>query len=200
MVSASHAARNIEITAESLQADLTRLRIQKQALERELAAVGAHLDSVQRTLSALATLMPGQDHTAPASTGAAGTAVVDSDRTAKPVRPRKDNAPSESTDADVTPKSTVRAQKPQSGKNTQHAVAADTGTDGQKKYGRLTEQIMEYFDQVGDVDVRARDVAAALGRDSDSGSINGVRSTLDRLVGMSRVQRTGRGLYRAARS
>jgi hypothetical protein len=59
---------------------------------------------------------------------------------------------------------------------------------------------MEYFAEVGDRDVRARDVAAALGRDTDSGSINAVRSTLDRLVGTHRVQRTGRGLYRAPRS
>lgn len=58
---------------------------------------------------------------------------------------------------------------------------------------------MAYFAEVGDVDVRARDVAAALGRDADSGSINGIRSTLDRMVGASRVQRTGRGLYRAKR-
>jgi hypothetical protein len=72
-------------------------------------------------------------------------------------------------------------------------------SDGHKRYGKLTEQIMEYFAEVGDVDVRARDVAAALGRDTDSGSINAVRSTLDRLVGTSRVRRAGRGLYRAAK-
>lgn len=70
---------------------------------------------------------------------------------------------------------------------------------GHKRYGKLTEQIMEYFAEVGDVDVRARDVAAALGRDTDSGSINAVRSTLDRLVGTSRVRRAGRGLYRTAK-
>lgn len=142
----SGAAQSIEITAESLQEDLARLQIQKQALERELAAVVAHLSSVQRALGALEPLML-------TSAAAAGTAV---------------------------------------------AVAADA--DGQKSYGRLTEQIMEYFAGVGAVDVRARDVAAALGRDTDSGSINGVRSTLDRLVAASRVQRVGRGLYRAKRS
>ncbi|MGY3684025.1 hypothetical protein [Streptomyces sp. TE33382] len=68
---------------------------------------------------------------------------------------------------------------------------------GHKQYGRLTEQILEYFAGVGDVEVRARDVAAALGRATDNSSINAVRSTLDRLVGTSRVRRTGRGLYRA---
>ncbi|ANS69759.1 hypothetical protein SLINC_7535 [Streptomyces lincolnensis] len=138
MVSAPHTARDIESTAESLQADLARLEIQKQALERELAAVVAHLGSVRRALGALETVML-------------------------------------------------------------HPAATGIDTDGHKKYGRLTEQIMEYFAEVGDVDVRARDVAAALGRDTDSGSINAVRSTLDRLVGTSRVQRAGRGLYRAKR-
>jgi hypothetical protein len=46
----------------------------------------------------------------------------------------------------------------------------------------------------------------ALGRATDSGDINAIRSTLDRLVGSSRVRgsfrvrRTGRGLYRAGQS
>ncbi|MFF4833957.1 hypothetical protein [Streptomyces sp. NPDC001315] len=52
MVPATHAAHIIEVTAESLQEDLARLEVQKHALERELAAVVAHLDSVQRALSA----------------------------------------------------------------------------------------------------------------------------------------------------
>ncbi|MCZ1002853.1 hypothetical protein O1M63_40480 [Streptomyces mirabilis] len=52
--------------------------------------------------------------------------------------------------------------------------------DGQKTYDQLTEQIMEHFAAADDVDVRALDMAAALGRDSDSGSINGVRNTLER--------------------
>ena len=145
----SGAAHSIEITAESLQEDLARLRIQKQALERELAAVVAHLGSVQRTLSALQPLM----------------------QAAPSPEPQTNGVSAESLDP-----------------------------DGPKSYGRLTEQIMEYFAGIGDAHVRARDVAAALGRDTDSGSINGVRSTLDRLVGASRVQRAGRGLYRAGRS
>ncbi|WP_105969010.1 hypothetical protein [Streptomyces geranii] len=143
---ASPRANSIEVTAESLQEDLARLRIQKQALERELAAVVAHLGSVQRTLTALQPLI----HEQPTPAG--------------------------------------------------EPTETDTETDGQKSYGRLTEQIMEYFAGIGDVEVRARDVAAALGRDTDSGTINAVRSTLDRLVGASRVRRAGRGLYRAGRS
>ncbi|MFC8390545.1 hypothetical protein [Streptomyces sp. NPDC057238] len=160
MVSGARAAHNIEITAESLQEDLDRLRMQKQALERELAAVVAHLGSVQRALGALQALM--RD---PAPAGAA----------------EPQQAPAPRTD---TPSS----------------ADADTDADGQKKYGRLTEQILDYFATVGDADVRAREVAAALGRDTDSGSINAVRSTLDRLVGTSRIRRSGRGLYRAERS
>ncbi|WP_052425233.1 hypothetical protein [Streptomyces fulvoviolaceus] len=57
-----------------------------------------------------------------------------------------------------------------------------TDEDADKQYGRLTEQIMAYFTKIGDVDVRAREVAAALGRDADSGSINAVRSTPRRLL------------------
>lgn len=77
------------------------------------------------------------------------------------------------------------------------ADSASAGDDEQRTYGRLTEQILEFFAGTGGADVRARDVAAALGRDTDNGSINAVRSTLDRLVGTSRIRRSGRGLYRA---
>ncbi|MEU9291930.1 hypothetical protein AB0D57_46940 [Streptomyces sp. NPDC048275] len=198
MVSVTRTAHNIEITAEGLQEDLARLQVQKQALERELAAVVAHLGSVQRALSALETLMLNPVSAASAGTaGTAGAATAERGQAVAPVAPQIDSAPSESVD--VPAKSALGAQEPKSGKDAERA-AAGTDTDGQKKYGQLTEQIMEYFAGVGEVDVRARDVAAALGRDTDSGSINGVRSTLDRLVGASRVQRTGRGLYRARRS
>jgi hypothetical protein len=196
MVSVTRTAHNIEITAESLQEDLARLQIQKQALERELAAVVAHLGSVQRALSALEVLM--LTPAAAASTDTAGVAIPERGRTATPVAPQTDTASFEP--ADVTTKSAPRARKAETGKDVERPAATGSDSDRQKHYGKLTEQIMAYFAEVGDVDVRARDVAAALGRDSDSGSINGVRSTLDRLVGTSRVQRTGRGLYRAKRS
>ncbi|MER7691481.1 hypothetical protein [Streptomyces sp. NPDC097610] len=177
MVSVTHAERNIESTAESLQGELARLELQKEALERELAAIVAHLGSMRRTLSAFESLLP-----APAAPRAAVTSP-------------------ESTDA-ATASAAPTARRARSGKTTEHPVSADTGTDAErpKQYGKLTEQIMEYFAEVGDSDVRAREVAAALGRDTDSGSINAVRSTLDRLVGTYRVRRTGRGLYRVPRS
>ncbi|MER5915521.1 hypothetical protein ABT124_35080 [Streptomyces sp. NPDC001982] len=195
MVSATHAARNIEITAENLQADLARLQIQKQALERELAAVVAHLGSVQQALSALKTLM--HSPAAAPTPSTVEVAAPDHGRATPPVEPHREAA--RSRPASVTAQSGA-VRKPAGDRAARRAADTDTGSEGQAKYGKLTEQIMEYFAEVGDVDVRARDVAAALGRDTDSGSINAVRSTLDRLVGTSRLQRTGRGLYRAKRS
>lgn len=168
MVSVTPKARNIEITAEGLQEDLVRLEIQKQALERELAAVTAHLGSVQRALGALQALMP---ESVPSSAAA---------------RPADVGAEATATAAPV-PAAVPSADE-----------GADDG-DRSKSYGKLTEQILAYFADAGNTDVRARDVASALGRDTDSGSINAVRSTLDRLVGQSRVRRVGRGLYRAAK-
>lgn len=176
MVPGTHVAHDIEVTTESLQAELERLQIQKQSLERELAAVVAHLASVQRTLSTLETLMPPPSGEAAPAGPAAGTAAAERDEAAVPG---------------------TRRSRPASPEPADTPTPAGADTDGPKQYGRLTEQIMEYFAAVGDADVRARDVAAALGRDCDSGSINGVRSTLDRLVGASRIRRTGRGLYRA---
>ncbi|MFE3162623.1 hypothetical protein [Streptomyces sp. NPDC059224] len=175
MVSASHATHNLEITAENLQEDLARLEIQKQALERELAAVVAHLGSVRRTLDAIETLVhEAAQRPTPRS---AGAAVTDHDRPEAPAEARQDTP---SPEPDVN--------------------SGTTGPrTGGRQYGRLTEQILEYLDHFGDADVRARDIAAALGRDQDSASVNAVRSTLDRLVGTSRVRRTGRGLYRAKR-
>ncbi|MEU8691388.1 hypothetical protein [Streptomyces sp. NPDC048665] len=194
MVSVTHAAHQIEVTADSLQADLARLEVQKQALERELAAVKDHLGSVQRALGALQTLMSAAGS---APSGDVGTTVAHETGDAARVEPQpeppttvpvgKDTAGGSAQGPDPTavPDGGGRAPRP----------SDEAG--GQQTYGKLTEQILDYFSRVGDTDVRARDVAEALGRATDSGSINAVRSTLDRLVGTSRVRRTGRGLYRA---
>ncbi|WP_217168122.1 hypothetical protein [Streptomyces sp. AC512_CC834] len=198
MVSGTRAAHNVEITAESLQEDLARLEAQKQALERELAAVVAHLGSVQRALSALEVLMLG-----PAVTNAperAAAAPADAGPGAAGSPKAQGDASAES--AGAGPRAKSRAEQPRrrqaTAKRTSRAPRAEE--QQQRNYGRLTEQILEYFASVGEADVRARDVAAALGRDGDSGSINAVRSTLDRLVGSSRIRRAGRGLYRAQQS
>ncbi|MGW1726852.1 hypothetical protein ACWCQK_28500 [Streptomyces sp. NPDC002306] len=193
MVPVSQSARNVEMTAESLQVELARLQVQKQALERELAAVMAHLGSVERALGALEALMPGPGAAAsmvvsPAAGPQQGHIAATAGQPSDVSSPRP---------ADVERKSTLPVQEPQvSGEN----VPSVDDAGEQSNYGRLTHQILVFFAETGEADVRARDVAAALGRDSDSGSVNAVRSTLDRLVGTSRIQRTGRGLYRAIRS
>ncbi|MER5520894.1 hypothetical protein [Streptomyces sp. NPDC002763] len=195
MVSVTRSTHDIEVTAEGLQEELARLQIQKQALERELAAVVAHLGSVRRALSAFESLMraPAAAEQVQVPKPVVPQAEIASAESAKPAKPAKS--------AGIATTPAPRAQQPPSrSEDADRPAPAGDDTDGQHKYGRLTEQIMEYFAAADDVDVRARDVAAALGRDSDSGSINGVRSTLDRLVGASRIQRTGRGLYRARRS
>lgn len=200
MVSGTRAARAIETTAESLQADLARLEMQKQALERELAAVVAHLCSVQRALSALEPLMVSPDAAIPDQGRAAalaeprtGTSSAElSELTAKSAKSARPGGSAGAAGA-------AKSRGPKGRDRLEPAAPAGPEADGPTAYGRLTEQIMEYFAGVGEADVRARDVAAALGRDADSGSINAVRSTLDRLVAASRVRRTGRGLYRAGR-
>ncbi|MFJ9034007.1 hypothetical protein ACIRQP_37150 [Streptomyces sp. NPDC102274] len=204
MVSVTHTAHNIEIAAESLREDLARLAIQKQALERELAAIVAHLDSVQRALSALQAVMSQSGPTSNDAAGAPrGPAPAD-------VAPQAELPSFESAGSSDT--TGLRARQTASRSDVQESASAaapakdspapgsHADADRQRKYGELTEQILEYFAGVGNVDVRARDVAAALGRDTDSSSINAVRSTLDRLVGTSRIRRTGRGLYRARKS
>ncbi|MGW0792655.1 hypothetical protein ACWD04_31675 [Streptomyces sp. NPDC002911] len=198
MVSVAHTPQNIEITAENLREELHRLEAQRQALERELAAVVAHLGSVQTALGALQDLMltapPGAG--APAGPRAADVPAKSEAKVAAPAEPSSEPAePTPTTPRIATPVTRQSSASEASARPAPRDAPADTQSHA--KYGRLTEQIAEYFAGTGGSDVRARDVAAALGRDTDAGSINAVRSTLDRLVGTSRIQRAGRGLYRA---
>ncbi|MFF3562379.1 hypothetical protein ACFYXS_20305 [Streptomyces sp. NPDC002574] len=180
----THTPRDIEATAEALRDEAERLQAQKQGLERELAAVSAHLCSVNKALDALRKLMP--------STALEAATIG---------RPRT-GYPSSFVDR-YTDLAAVTAAEPVPGvADAEPVEPAPEGDDAhaaaQPGYGKLTEQILEYLATTDGAEVRARDVAAALGRDANAGSINAVRSTLDRLVGASRAQRAGRGLYRAA--
>ncbi|MBY8876090.1 hypothetical protein [Actinacidiphila acidipaludis] len=209
MIPATHSAHSIETTAESLRDELARLEIQKQALERELAAVVAHLDSVQQTLGALHGLMADARAT-PAGGASDGDATEQVDA-ADPAVSRQRPVPARPTVSAPPPPSSspTSAALPRQAKTGAKDVrkepvpasaSASGHAEGHSAYGKITDQILEYFAGIGGVEVRARDVAAALGRDSGNGSINAVRSTLDRLVGASRLQRAGRGLYRAQNS
>lgn len=65
-----------------------------------------------------------------------------------------------------------------------------------KRASGLTDSILGYL-ATAQEPVRAGDVAQALGRETTPGSLNAVRTSLERLVKASRAQRTGRGLYQA---
>ncbi|MEU3188613.1 hypothetical protein ABZ707_31120 [Streptomyces sp. NPDC006923] len=199
MVSGAHAAntaKNIENTAERLKDELVRLGAQKQALERELTAVVAHLGSVEAALHALQDLMSATTYVT-ASGGKADAPKAEVPAAAlAPGADGGDSVPAASASRQPEGGS-APAQVVGSADAEQPAPLGAPADAADGKYGRLTGQIMDYFARIGDTDVRARDVAAALGRDTDAGSINAVRSTLDRLVGASRIRRAGRGLYRA---
>ncbi|MFG3142744.1 hypothetical protein ACGFZA_41885 [Streptomyces sp. NPDC048211] len=201
MVSASRTVHNVDITAESLQEDLVRLAVQKQALERELAAVVAHLTSVERAFSALQFLMAPGAATAPGPVGTSRGGARDSVAPKSVLPPSVPVGSSAGTALRAHPRRQGTASdSPANGPGDGALPESRPGSGGRRTYGRLTEEILDYLAEVGEVDVRARDVAAVLGRDADSGSINAVRSTLDRLVGASRIRRTGRGLYRVRKS
>ncbi|WP_124279941.1 hypothetical protein [Streptomyces sp. ADI93-02] len=185
MVSGAPAAQHIELTANDLQDALDRLEVQRQSLERELAAVVAHHDTVQKALEVIQNLTGTPLTAKPASTEA-----VAAESTSREPSPR-----ATSTRQETSATSAVR--NPEVAKEDEAPVPDTHRAVPEGEYGKLTENIMAYFAEAGDTDVRARDVAAALGRDKDAGSINAVRSTLDRLVATSRVKRSGRGLYRA---
>ncbi|MEV8392645.1 MULTISPECIES: hypothetical protein [unclassified Streptomyces] len=107
----------------------------------------------------------------------------------------KEQAPKERASRPAKKAAPATATKTRAKKTTAAAVApapADEQASG------LTEQILAVLAASDGNPVRARDVAQELGRDGTPGSINAVRSTLDRLVGTSRAHRAGRGLYQAS--
>lgn len=77
------------------------------------------------------------------------------------------------------------------------AKSRDTAGSALSDAAGLTDQVVAVLTRNADTPLRARDVAQALGRDGSTGSVNTVRSTLDRLVATSRAHRAGRGLYQA---
>ncbi|MGW3160698.1 hypothetical protein [Streptomyces sp. NPDC001089] len=84
------------------------------------------------------------------------------------------------------------------GRTTADAPATKAGSTPPELQGRrFTEQVIAILTRDPDAVLRARDIAEALGRDESAGSINAVRSTLDRLVATSRAHRVGRGRYQA---
>ncbi|MFE5239569.1 MULTISPECIES: hypothetical protein [unclassified Streptomyces] len=98
------------------------------------------------------------------------------------------------------PAKPAKAAKAAKAASAQKAVAPTASAPAVADGGSLTEQVMEVVAASGHKALRARDVTEALGRELTAGSINTVRSTLDRLVATSRAHRAGRGLYQAPRA
>ncbi|MFE2600947.1 hypothetical protein ACFXCZ_31370 [Streptomyces sp. NPDC059396] len=224
MTSVSGAPGSIEATTALLLGELPELEAQQRTLQTELATVTERLDSVRAALSALQALSlaprvvesgaseaaeavapaegdvpagesaePSAEAPAGEADSEAGTDAAGTEADEAPVRPRIPRAragrkAAEDAASEDAPKERKR--------RTAKKAVADAGTEDQPA-GGLTEQILTVLADAGDTPVRARDVAQVLGRDDSPGSINAVRSTLDRLVGSSRAHRAGRGLYQA---
>ncbi|MEU3249288.1 MULTISPECIES: hypothetical protein [unclassified Streptomyces] len=100
--------------------------------------------------------------------------------------------------ADGEPESPRPPAGGRGGRTTADAPATKAGSTPPELQGRrFTEQVIAILTRDPDAVLRARDIAEALGRDESAGSINAVRSTLDRLVATSRAHRVGRGRYQA---
>ncbi|MFE6815385.1 hypothetical protein [Streptomyces sp. NPDC057677] len=110
--------------------------------------------------------------------------------------PRKATASRSTRERKAPPRARRGKERPSAKKPRVTPAPQQTPSAAQGSTG-LTEQVAAVLTQSPDSPMRARDVAKALGRDSSTGAINTVRSTLDRLVATSRADRAGRGLYQA---
>ncbi|MEU2077469.1 hypothetical protein [Streptomyces sp. NPDC013489] len=110
--------------------------------------------------------------------------------------PRKATASRSTRERKAPPRARRGKERPSAKKSRVTPTPQQTPSATQGSTG-LTEQVAAVLTQSPDSPMRARDVAKALGRDSSTGAINTVRSTLDRLVATSRADRAGRGLYQA---
>jgi hypothetical protein len=199
MTSATGTPHSVESTTVLLQAELPQLEEHQQSLEKELSAVTERLESVRTALDALTALSLAPHVAEPVAAPAVTEPPVATPKKEAPAKsaPTKDVA---ATDAPKRAPKRTPAKKTANPKRAKaeapkKAEALTVVTDEQG--GGLTEQVLNVLADAGGDAVRARDVAQVLGRDDSPGSINAVRSTLDRLVATSRADRAGRGLYQA---
>ncbi|MFJ2652039.1 hypothetical protein ACIO1C_35635 [Streptomyces sp. NPDC087420] len=208
---------SIDATTALLQAELPRLEEHQQTLEKDLAAVTERLESVRAALSALRALSLAPDlqdaeqaaAAAPvAETGpsvaqdttdvAVETAAPAGRKAASGIKRKLPGAgPKKQGQTRPPAKKNTASKRVKAAKPAKAAPVEQTVDDTSESAGGLTEQVIQILTDAGDSPVRARDVAAKLGRDDSPGSINAVRSTLDRLVATSRAHRAGRGLYQS---
>lgn len=173
-----------------------RLESVRSALTALVALSGApHVLAEAAAVAAPADEVAEAGHTAQEdSSAAAGPAAPARRKARKAANPKaepKADAKKETAKRPAAKKnSTPKSAKASAEKPAKVSAAQDKNPSG------LTEQVVAILAAANGDAVRARDVAAALGRDDSPGNINAVRSTLDRLVATSRADRAGRGLYR----
>ncbi|MEV7374492.1 hypothetical protein AB0O51_26875 [Streptomyces sp. NPDC090301] len=197
---------SVDATTAALQEELPHLEQLQQELEKELAAVSERVLSVRTALTALLALA---ETPAPrAAVQAKREPAVVEDETAVEAAapqdtgtvpaPRKAATTRAGGARETTPAKTTSRKERSSAKKPRATAASQKATPAAKDPAGFTEQVIGILARTPKTPMRARDVAQALGRDSSTGAVNAVRSTLDRLVATSRAARAGRGLYQAA--
>ncbi|MFD3531354.1 hypothetical protein [Streptomyces sp. NPDC058664] len=166
------ATDNLEATTAQLKAELPYLEKRRAALEEDIAAVTLRLESVRTALAALQALSAAKTAFVPG---------VEAEAHIPAARPATDGETE--TAAAKVPNDT--------------AAAGRKGAPSLSDADGLTDQVIAVLAGKAGTPMRAREVAAVIGRDGSNGAINTVRSTLDRLVATSRAHRAGRGLYQA---
>ncbi|MFF9143927.1 hypothetical protein ACF1BN_03565 [Streptomyces sp. NPDC014861] len=198
---------SIDATTAALQRELPQLEQRQQELEKELAAVSDRARAVRTALTALLaltdtptlrTLQAAPEPSVVKDETAAETAEAPAPQEAAPVpAPRKATAARAVGKRKTSPAKANSRKERSSAKKPPVTASAPKATPSAKEPGGFTEQVIAILTHSPEKPMRARDVAQVLGRDSSTGAVNAVRSTLDRLVATSRAVRAGRGLYQA---
>jgi hypothetical protein len=207
MSAPASAGNSIETATALLEAELSQLEEQQRSLQNQhesirmqLASVSGHVESIRGALAALSAVTAASADLVPRphageSQPALGAVGPETPDVVSPAEP----ADAAVSSQDELAPDAVRASMAETDALRPEASSASAPTTGPtfQSGSRFTEQVIAVLARHPTTALRARDVAEALGRDESAGSINAVRSTLDRLVGTSRAHRVGKGLYRA---
>ena len=215
----------IASTITALEAELPQLEEKQQELAKDLAAVTQRLEAVRTAAASLKAIhgvvvpLPDPSRALPAETAAAAPvaqpepAVEEPTASAAPesvpaqrhlsseqargTKPSRDagkpgNAPAPAPKKVKAKQSDVRAARKADAtdKQPETAQVKRTRTPG------LSKSIVAILGQ-SKKPLRAGEVNELLGREKTDGSVNSVRTALERLVANRDIQRVGRGLYQA---
>ncbi|MFF6983740.1 hypothetical protein ACFZAV_40180 [Streptomyces sp. NPDC008343] len=194
MTSTETTPDSVAATAARLQSELPLLEKHQKELEQELVSVTKRLESARAALDALLALSATYPESPTDVVIDEASKLVDHQGSSEVSAGREEAAPGVRADSTAP----ARDDEPATGTSSaDHGAAAlpHQATSAEINGGGLTAQVLQALSEAGNRPIRARDIAKVLGRDGSSGSINAVRSTLDRLVATSRADRAGRGLY-----